>query len=260
MSYKLIACDLDGTLLDSKKEISKATIDKINELLEKGLYFVIATGRPYTGVKRYLDLLNQKMPVILYNGSVIRDSRNNEVYASFSLDKEDAIKIIKIINEHKGTYIYWKDEVPYVNKVDDYINNYVNLSKVMPKIDSGLDYENITKIIWFDENENLKEYQKTLFSDLNNVNNFTSEPIYLEFVNKHASKENALIKISNILGIKQEEVIAIGDGENDLGMIRWAGTGVSMGNSKDNIKKYAKYITKSNDDEGVLKALNELIK
>lgn len=260
MSFKLIACDLDGTLLDNNKEVSTNTINRINNLLNQGLLFVIATGRPFTGTKRYCDLFNKNMPVILYNGSIVRMSKTNELLFNVSLDKEDAKKIINIINEHQGTYIYWKDEIPFVNRIDDYINDYVKISKVTPKIDPKGDYDNITKIIWFDENKNLLHFEETLFGDLDKVNHFTSEAIYLEFVNKRASKEKALESICDYYKIKKEDVITIGDGNNDIGLIKYAGLGVAMDNAKDNVKRAAKFITKSNNDEGVLFVLNKYLK
>lgn len=258
MGYKLIGCDLDGSLLSSKKEITKDTIKKIKELEEKGIIFIVATGRPYTGTHRYLKELDNKELVILYNGAIIKSSKNSEIIYQALLNDNDANKIIKRIEEHDGTFIYWKDEVPYVNRIDDYINNYVKLSKVMPKLDNK-EYHNITKIIWFSENEKLVKYEKTLFNDLDNVNHFTSEPIYLEFVSKQASKEKALKKVCEYYHIDMKDTIAIGDGANDAMMIKNAGLGVAMGNGNNQAKKYARIITKTNDEEGVLEVLNNYL-
>ena len=99
MKYKLISVDLDGTLLDDHKDISINTIKRIKELINEGVIFVITTGRPYTGTKRYLDLFPCDNPVILYNGAVIRYSKNNSVIYNNNLDPSDARKIINIINE-----------------------------------------------------------------------------------------------------------------------------------------------------------------
>ena len=256
MKYKIISCDLDGTLLDDNKEISINTINKINDLINQGYIFVIATGRPFTGTIRYLNLFNGNNPVILYNGSVIK--LNNKTI-SFSLNEESAKRIIDIINSMNGTYIYWCDEVPFVNRIDDYINDYVKISKVMPKIDNH-DYHNVTKIIWFNEHDKLIKYEKELFNDILDINHFTSQPTYLEFVSNKASKAKALEYICNELNIESNDVIAIGDGDNDLEMIKYAGFGVAMENGSIKIKESAKFITKSNNDEGVLKALNEILK
>ncbi len=256
MKYKLISCDLDGTLLDDNKEISINTIKKINDLINEGYIFVIATGRPYTGTIRYLKLFSNDNPVILYNGSVIKI--NNETI-SFSLSDESAKRIIDLINSKNGTYIYWKDEVPYVNRIDDYINDYVKISKVMPKIDNR-DYHNVTKIIWFNEHNELLKYEKELFNDILDINHFTSQPTYLEFVSNKASKGKALKYICDKLNIKKENVIAFGDGNNDIEMLKYAGLGIAMENASENVKDNAKYITKSNNDEGVLLALNEILK
>ena len=126
----------------------------------------------------------------------------------------------------------------------------------MPKIDDGI-YQDVTKIIWFNESDKLKEYEKTLFNDLPNVNHFTSDATYLEFVSKDVSKGEALKKLCEYLKISREEVIAIGDGNNDISMIEYAKTGVAMENASELVKEKADVITTSNNDEGVLKILNE---
>ena len=256
MKYKLISVDLDGTLLDDNKEISINTINKINELINQGYIFVIATGRPYTGTIRYLNLFKGDNPVILYNGSVIK--LNNKTI-SFSLSCESVKKIIDIINSKNGTYIYWCDEVPFVNRIDNHINDYVIISKVAPRIDNH-EYHNVTKIIWFDEHDKLKEYEKELFDEITDINHFTSQPTYLEFVSNKATKGKALEFICNELKIRKEEVIAFGDGDNDLEMIKYAGLGVAMENASEIVKENAKYITRSNNDEGVLFGLSEILK
>ena len=256
MKYKLISCDLDGTLLDDDKNVEKRIIDRINDLTKDGVWFVIATGRPYTGTKRYIDLLDKDMPVILYNGSVIRMGKSNKLLFNESLKEKDAITIIKRIKEHNGTYIFWRFEERYVNKIDEYITSYVKISKVEPKIDDENNYENVTKIIWFNDKDKLKEYEKTMFSDLEDVNCFTSMPTYLEFVNKKASKEKALDIVCKSLDIKKEEVIAIGDGNNDIGMIKYGGIGLAMSNASSEVKKEADNVLSSNNSGGVMQALD----
>ena len=260
MDYKLISCDLDGTLLDDDKNVEKRIIDRINDLVKMGVWFVIATGRPCTGTKRYIDLLDKDMPVILYNGSVIRMGKSNKLLFNEFLNEEDAFCIIKRIKEHNGTYIFWRNEVPYVNKTDDYITSYVKISKVEPMIDDEKNYKDITKIIWFNDKDKLKEYEKTMFNDLDDVNCFTSMPTYLEFVNKKASKEKALEKVCELLNIKKEEVIAIGEGNNDTGMIKFARIGVAMENASAEVKKCADIIVPSNNDGGVMEVLNTYFK
>ena len=161
--YKLISVDLDGTLLNDNKEITSASIAKINDLISQGIMFVITTGRPFTGTKRFSDLFIGDNPVILYNGAVIRMSRSDNTLFQVMLEDSDAKRITDIIKEKDGTYIYWKEEVPYTNRIDHYVLDYVKISKLMPKEDPG-NYHNITKIIWYNDSEKLKEYEKTLFN------------------------------------------------------------------------------------------------
>lgn len=259
MRYKMVCVDLDGTLLDDNKEVTTNTINKINEIVNQGALFVVTTGRPFTSTKRYTDLICGNNPVVLYNGGVIRLSKSNEVLYNKALDSTDAKRIIDLINDDNGTFIYWRSETPYVNKIDDYIRGYVRISKVEPLIHNN-DYNNITKIIWFNEPKRNEEIKKTLDNKFDNVNFFTSDPRFLEFVSKGVSKGEAVKKLAKFYNIHQDEIMAIGDGDNDLSMIRYAGVGIAMENASSDVKKYANDLTSSNDEEGVLKIINKYFK
>lgn len=260
--YKLIAVDMDGTLLNDNKEITKPTLFAIHELIKKGYIFCISTGRPYYGVKPYCDLINGDIPLIIYNGAVVRFSQSQKEVFSCNLSCKQSSDILNIINKFDGTYIFWSNEKLYVNKINDHTLKYFGISKMEPIVidkDTIIPHGNITKIIWFDENKKLIEYQNTVLKDLKDVNFFTSQPTFLEFVSNGISKAKALEMIGKFFKIDKQEMIAVGDGCNDIAMIEYAGLGVAMDNSEDLVKKSAKYITKSNEEDGVLEVINKFM-
>jgi len=140
---------------------------------------------------------------------------------------------------------------------------YAQVSKVEPQvytdvkelIDIG-----VSKVLWYDEIERIKEFERRLDGLLNlTVNFYTSQPFYLEFVDQNVSKAVALEKMGEYYGITREEMIAVGDGFNDLAMIEYAGLGVAMGNAPEEVKNAADYVTLSNDEDGVAKVIEVFI-
>lgn len=142
--------------------------------------------------------------------------------------------------------------------MNDRIHEYKKISGVepLPADYNKLLEQGITKILWYDEPERIDEILGELSEDMfSEVTLCKSQPVFLELFNKNVSKAEAIKKIGEYYGIKQEETIAIGDEINDLSMIEYAGLGVAMGNAKEEVKKIANYITDSNDEDGVRKVI-----
>jgi len=255
MSYKLVAADMDGTLLNSKDIITKRTQDSIKELVNKGIVFTICTGRPIQGIERYNKILKLDAPFITYNGAMIVESISKDVLFQKNLTNNDAKKIYQLGQELKTTIIIWSNNKLYVNSINKRTQNYKKLSLVEPIIIDDIEKianDGITKILWYDEVEKIRKYESTVYKEVSDGVNFcTSKPIFLEFFNSSVSKAVALKKIGDLLNIRKEEIIAIGDGFNDLPMLEYAGLGVAMGNAPKKIKERCHFITKSNDDDGV---------
>ena len=263
MDYKLLAVDMDGTLLNNQKEIPDNTLEAINEMILKDYVFCISTGRPMYGVKKYCEQINGDIPLILYNGAVVTFSKSNKVLLSNCLKAEQSKRIIDLINSFDGTYIFWSNEELYVNKINDYTNGYFKISNAKANIidaNTIIPHGKITKIIWFEENSKLVEYQRTVLKDYKDVNFFTSQPTFLEFVSTGISKAKALEIIGEYYGIDKDEMVAVGDGCNDLLMLEYAGLGVAMANADEEVRTKADYVTSSNEDEGVLEVINKFFK
>ena len=203
------------------------------------------------------------MPFITYNGAMVVMGKSKEVLYEQKLSAPDAKNVIELGEKYGTTIIVWKDNALYINRIDEKSEKYKAISKVEPILIKDVDElikDGVTKIVWYDEIENIEKYHEEVGHFLNSDINFhTSRPYLLEFVDKNASKAIAMEKLGEHFGIKQSEMIAIGDGYNDLSMIEYAGLGVAMANSKEAIKGKADYITLSNDENGVAHVINEFV-
>lgn len=261
MKYRLIAADMDGTLLDSHGKITEKTIAAIHRVVEKGVLFTICTGRPIQGVERYYDILQTDSPVITYNGAMIVMGRSREILYKQDLDPSDARDVLEWGKKLKTTVIAWSGNKLYANELNDRVYDYRKLSMVEPNLitdEEEMVDNGVTKILWYDSAERIRHYQEVLADKLGKgVTYCTSKPTFLEFFNSKVSKAVAMEKIGEHFGIHREEMVAIGDGFNDLSMIKYAGLGVAMGNAPEEIRKKAGYVTLSNDEDGIAYFIDE---
>lgn len=261
MDYKLIAADMDGTLLNSQGCITEKTIDAIRKVAEKGVLFTICTGRPIQGVERYYNVLEPDSPVITYNGAMIVMGKTREILYKQNIESCDARDILKWGRKLKTTVIAWSDNKLYANELNDRVHDYKKLSLVEPILitdEEELINNGVTKFLWYDDAEKIRHYQEVLADKLSKgVTYCTSKPTFLEFFDSRVSKAVAMEKIGEHFGIRREEMVAIGDGFNDLPMIEYASLGVAMGNAPEEIKKKADYVTLSNDDDGIAHFIEE---
>ncbi len=263
MAYKLMAVDIDGTLFNSDGFLTEVTKKAILESVEKGLIFTISTGRPLQGVEALNRMLNLDLPFITYNGAMVIMGKSKEILYEQRLSAENAKEIIELAKKYQTTFMVWADNKLLVTEINDRVNLYKQISTVEPTLvdDLGEWIKNgVTKILWYDEVENIDRFQSEVGRYLGNrVNCHTSRPNFLEFVDINASKAIAMEKIGEHYGIKQNEMIAVGDGYNDLSMIEYAGLGVVMANAKDVIKEKGDYITLSNDEDGVAHVIYKFV-
>ena len=264
MNVKLIAADIDGTLLNKKRELTSATIAAVRAAIEKGVYFVLATGRPIQAVRGFSEVLGlEKMPFILYNGAMAM--MDGEVLYSLTFPAETARMVVEEGHKRNSTMICWANNKLYSETVNEKINFYKSFSGVEPIVLKSLadvadEGAGITKFVWYDDDErtklNFDEFSETM-GDRLNVH--PSQHDFLEFVNKDCSKAIAMQKICEKLGIDVKDTVAIGDGFNDLSMLRFAGLGVAMGNADERIKKECGYVTDGNDNDGAAKFIEKFV-
>ncbi len=263
MKYKMVAVDMDGTLLDSQKKIAPATVSAIKRVIAKGVLFVIATGRSVRGVAKYQKILELPGPIITYNGALIMRGDTGEVLFERGLKPEDARRIFALGRQYDTTMCIWAGNRLYGNRLDERIAKYQELAGMeailLTDIEEAL-AAGVTKILWYDEPPQIARFERELSEDMfDEVTFCTSQPTFLELFNSQVSKGAAIAQIGRLYGIDREEMIAVGDGLNDQSMLEYAGLGVAMANAHPQLKACAQYIADTNDNEGVRQLLEKFI-
>ena len=266
--YKLIALDLDGTLVRSDQCISQRTVDTLIRVQEMGVKVAVASGRPTFGTAHVADALHLEEfdgYVMSYNGGEIYDWRTKVRLHAQTLDEEVIPYIYMYAREHGMPIMtYIGKEVVSEVEGNEYIQYSVMRNRMnFRKVDDFLEAvqgTGIVKCIIAGDPTLLPalgaEMQETLKGK---AGAFRSEPFFLEIVPMGIDKAKGLSILLDKIGMKREELIAFGDGYNDTPMLQFAGMGVAMGNAAEEIKKAADMVTWSNNDDGVAIALENLI-
>ena len=263
---KICTIDLDGTLFDKNKNISNENIIAIKKAKELGCKIVIASGRPFCGVKPVLEKLGLTTTddyVICYNGAkILNVGLNKEIYLS-SLDHNDLLKIYEqsmLFNSY--CHAFRKDEALLCSKPNPYTDVEMRINKIEAKY---VDFKSLTpdlylKVMIVDNKERLDFIENNIDSNIITTYSMVrSSDIFLEFLNKKTDKGLALERLANYLNVNMTDTMAIGDAGNDLNMIIKAGTGVAMANAFDYVKKAANFITLDNESSGVSYAITKFI-
>lgn len=262
--YKMIAIDLDGTLLKDDKTISLTNMRALLDAMKAGVRICISTGRAWPGAKAFVRQIGCNAAVITSNGAMIIDSADESIMYECTLDRDVAKQIYDIGNELGMTQIVWAKNVLYGNKLNARISDYgYRFGKMEPQKVTDFDKLNaqgILKILWYDDPECISGVQKKISGRITgDVNICTSNIDLLEFFSSNVSKAAGLDRISSMYGIDPGEVIALGDGHNDIEMLHWAGLSVAMGNATDEVKAEADLITSTNEQDGVARIIQTYI-
>jgi len=269
---KLLAIDLDGTLLNNNGEIDKEDKIALKKFYERGGIIVLASGRMTDCVSLYSKILEIDTPLIVYNGAMVRlrEKEKRKIIYHNPVPLKYSKFIINYCSKNKFFLNFYHNDIlyavndPLLKKYADIYSNQTGAKYIL--VENLKSFENYkpTKLILITDTENkeikrTRDYQYKYFKKLfgKNLNIVKTNPEYLEFMNKYVNKGNALKALAQYYGIKRDEIIAFGDGENDLEMILYAGISVVPKNAKEKIKKYAKIVSDySNDDAYIAKYLN----
>lgn len=262
MKYKLVALDLDGTLLNNKNTISEYTSSILNKLDNLGIKIVIATGRSYSSLKPKIKKLKLEHPVVCYNGAMIRNGKNDEILYNSTIPVDITKELIELSRQNDLHFQGFIDGEFHYEKESEYSEFYKNLSGLPGKI---VDFDTLpnpkmTKSMFISEPRRLKEIEgeiRSKYSDRAFI--AYSKPTFLEIMNITASKSKALDKLVLEYGFTSDDVIAFGDGPNDEDMLSYAGKGVVMVNGYENLKSKFEVSEYTNDEDGVAKYLDKLI-
>lgn len=272
MSYKLICIDMDGTLLNDGKTINEENIKAIKKAHDKGVKIAICTGRLFASAKYFGELIGVKAPIIASNGAYIREKDRDEVIYQSVLGIDKCKKIQSIVCNYDFDYFYNKCDC--VISAKDYPEEYgyVAANKTIPEeyrvnlirsfdIDKSIkeNGNDILKCICMSRDIEKLNSAKEKLMQFNDFEIVSSAYDNIEIMNKEVSKGHACEVLANFYNLKRDEVMCIGDNENDLSMIEYAGMGVAMGNGSDKVKTAANYITDTNNNSGVAKAIDKFI-
>ena len=268
VKYKLIAVDMDGTLLNDESMITERTKSAVISAIEMGILFVVSTGRSMTALKNIKNsdvLIENDMPLILFNGANVITGKSQKRLFSSSLQADYVKQIYNFGVDRNTPVIIWIGEQLWVSHDCEAVQDYQRMSGAEINIINDIDIDEFksaeaSKMLWIDEPDNIRRYQQEMSEYFNrSINCHISKPELLEFVSAEASKGNAMREIGKIYGIDRSEMIAVGDSYNDVSMLEYAGFSVAMQNAPDDIKAICKYVTLSNNDDGVAAAIDKFI-
>ncbi len=262
--YKMVCLDIDGTLLNSQNELTPATKDAIKKVSQKGVAVVLVSARPPSGIQFLIDELGIQSTLVCFSGSLIMDG--SQVLLSHCLPMRMIEEIDRHAREHDIHMSLYKGDEWFVQQIDYWAHLEAEGTHTSPHTAdfAGLFREwrerntPPNKVLCMAEREKIDWLNRTL-SELypEELEISPSKPTYLEIMPKNVSKPKAVEFLCQRYGVAREDVIAIGDNFNDLGMIIYAGLGIAMGNAPDAVKEQADDVTLSNDEDGVAAALRE---
>lgn len=287
--YKLIAIDLDGTLLNSYGQVSERNREALKKAQEKGIQIVLASGRSTNSVKNMANELGNNNYIICGNGSLVYDLRNEDIIYDKFIEKKKALQIIKICEQNSIYYNVYTENMVIAKTLSNNVLFYhqenankpdsrktkINLVENIYEYIENLENENILKFTISDNsniifNSIIKKLRDIKNIDVLDVAHMSRKIIksgteeveiayyYTEITNENVDKWNATKWLAEKLNISNEEIIGIGDNVNDKLLIENAGLGVAMGNSAPYIKEIADRVVATNNEDGVAQIIEEI--
>jgi Cof subfamily protein (haloacid dehalogenase superfamily) len=268
MKYKLLVLDLDGTLTNNKKEITEHTLRTLIDAQERGVKIVLASGRPTYGIAPIAEKLELKKYggyILSYNGGEITNWQTGESMYENVLDADVLPYLYQCAKENNFAIVTYKDKYVLTEHPDDEyvlkeaILNVMETQKVENFLEA-IDFP-VAKCLIVGEATRLAVLEKEMYEVLKDrMGVYRSEPYFLELVPKGIDKAQSLAVLLEKIGATKEEMIAVGDGFNDLSMIKFAGLGVAMANAQEVVRQSADYITLSNEEDGVAAVVEKFMK
>lgn len=268
MEKRILVLDIDGTLTNSKKEITWNTKKAIIEIMKQGHIVVIASGRPTAGIVKIADALSLDEfggYVLSFNGARITNWKTKQVIYQDTLEYYLIQELYAYAREHDlGLVTYEQDNVVTGTRHDEYMELEARINGIQIKdVEDFVSYVNfpVNKCLFTAQADQAEIFEKELVGRFGKCASiYRSEPFFIEVMPQGVDKAASLDKLVNLLGMTQESTICCGDGFNDLSMIKYAGIGVAMENAQEAVKREADFITLSNDDDGIVHVIEKFIK
>ena len=264
MTYRMLVTDIDDTLVNDHNQISQANRMAIQEMIDQGYQFVLASGRPLASVldlARDLNLFGRPAYIVAYNGGQIMNIMSQEIIFRQGLDLKDQEEIVPFIREQGLVNLTYLDD----HIVIDGTNDYTHVEEAITGIPTRLDPQAIDnaghsfpKIIGVGDPDRIKEILKESQGRFGQYSRgTTSKPYYLEIIHQNVSKGHAIQWLAKHLGLDMEAIIGMGDANNDIELIEMVGHGVAVANATQSLKDRVKEISPSNNDHGVAFIINK---
>lgn len=262
--YKLVVIDFDDTLFDDNLKVSNRNLEAMKKAMDKGVTILFSSGRSDKSMEkvvRSVGIHGVDDFYSCYNGAIIKSLSGREIYRRV-LKKDQLEDLINMGKRYNVDVQCYQEEL-LVEEFTELTQKYVNLVKTGHQLIDDLttlDYS--IKVLYISENKDilakLKAEVESKYGETNNI--FYSKPTYVEVLHKGASKGASAAYVAGLLGIQQEEVIAIGDSYNDHAMIEYAGLGVAVKNAREDIKKIADYVTENdNNHDAVAEVIEKFV-
>lgn len=267
---KLVVSDMDGTLLNSDGRISPENEKAIQEARQMGVPFVLCTGRIYSAVKPYADYLKLDAPVIGCNGAIIKNPSTGQVLHMSAMKAEVVNQVVDVFRKYNHYFHFYDEDTVYAEKNGPLFEYIVSMSekfgdrgiktKLVPDVKSLIGHSvNVLKMGFnlIDE-----EISPKIAEEIKTIKGLTvvqSAPGLIDIMNDNVSKGSALKTLAELYGISTDEIMAMGDNDNDIEMIETAGIGVAMDNARDSVKAVADDIAVHHEEDGVAWALEKYV-
>lgn len=265
--YRMLALDLDGTLANSDKEITPPVRTAVHEAIAAGVQVVLASGRPLVGVAPVADVLGLDELggyVLSNNGARVIEWRSKEVVANLTVPRRAVEEACAAAHEFGFDTLAYDDAFLYSERPESrwVERERFNNSSVAKRVDDLAAFVTWepNKVMVVGDPDRLTVAKEALGSRLAGVADvFLSEPFFIEVVPPGVRKDTAIAKLAERHGIRREEVLAVGDGYNDIPMLDYAGLAVAMANSYPGVREHADWVAPSNDEDGVVDVVRRFL-
>lgn len=271
-TIRMIGVDLDGTLLNSEKQLTAYTREVLKKAIEQEVAVVVATGRPFSGVPDELKHFPGMRYALTANGARILDMQKQKVVYENLLSVESSEKVIDILRKHHAIHEFFVDGVGYMNEdglknvyayfEDPHMAEYLQSTRITVKdVKEKLQAMKceVDKLQGIFRNQKDKEEALEELNTLSGIVVTAAMDNNLEINKEGTNKGIGLLQLGKSLGISREEIMACGDGGNDVEMLKEVGFAVAMANAYDTVKTAADFVTVSNDEDGVAKAIERFV-
>lgn len=270
MTYKAVAFDMDGTLLNKQRNILPETVAVLNKLKQQGIKVILVTGRHHSMIYPYYHQLQLNTPAICCNGSYLYDFNKQVYFDANPLTKLQAKKLLNLINQYQVHTLIYTDQYINYEVMDDHMLGLFEWRNTLPpeqqpefvKVDSFEELiENATDVFKFATSSQDIPVLQTFSAAVEKQGDYECEWSWVnraDIAAKGNSKGNGLANWAKYEGIELEQIIAFGDSYNDLSMLKMAGLGIAMGNADEEIKQQADRVIGDNNSTSIAEELNRI--